>query len=138
MLAAIFMGFFFKETVLLCAILLFFNRSWSWKKNILVFVALVAACLLGKHGLIRGLHLDTQTLAMGESTNATGLIANAWRILKLNFGKIFSLQANHVAFASAGTLLAVLLFDWRTRKYWPYKLLIVLFVIGQLLYGLIN
>jgi TPR repeat protein len=138
MLAVVCMGFFFKETVLLCAVLLFFNRSWNWWRNCLAFVAVVAFCLAGKKCLLLGLHLGTQTLAMGESTSWAGLVTNAWGFLQVNLGRLFSLQPNHVLFVNAGTLAAVLLLDWRTRKFWPYKLLIVLFVAGQLLYGMIN
>ena len=60
MSAVICTGVFFKETVLLCALLPFFSSHWKWRTKILTFFyESTLVFLLGKKFLLSGLHLKT-------------------------------------------------------------------------------
>ncbi|MGA3285679.1 MAG: hypothetical protein ABSD57_14635, partial [Verrucomicrobiota bacterium] len=135
MAAATCAGCFFKETVLVCAVLALFASHWKWGKRILMLVGIVMVYVLGKQFLLRALHLGTATLSMGNATNLVGLLRPT--ILIYNLKVLFSPTINHVIFANAGTLAAVLVLGWR-RRFLPYMALIVAFLAGQFMYGMFN
>jgi tetratricopeptide (TPR) repeat protein len=132
MLAAIGVGCFFKETVLVGAILYLFNRGWKWRWRLLSFVGLVAFYILGKRYLMSTLHLKTAVLAMGDSTNVKQLLRADYLINNLKL--LFSDKATQVLFANAGTLVAVLVVGWE-KRFRPYLWMIVAYVVGQFMYG---
>jgi len=135
MLAVCCLGYFFKETALLPAILLFFNTDWSWKKKVPVFFATVAACLIAKKFLLAGMHLHTAVLSMADAHSLSGLMN--YRFLDRNALTLLSTDLNHVAFANAGTFFVMLLLVGN-KRFQQYSLLIWLFFIGQMLYGTIK
>ena len=132
MLAAIGVGCFFKETVLVGAILCLFNRGWKWPLRLASFVGLAAIYILGKRYLINALHLKTAVLAMGDSTNVGQLLRADYLIMNVKL--LFSDQATQVLFANAGTLVAVLALGWK-KRFRPYLWMIVAYVVGQFMYG---
>ncbi|MGA2242340.1 MAG: tetratricopeptide repeat protein [Verrucomicrobiota bacterium] len=132
MLAAIGVGCFFKETVLVGAILCLFSRGWKWRWRLLSFVGLVAFYILGKRYLINTLHLKTAVLAMGDSTDVRQLLRADFLIRNLKL--LFSDKATQVFFANAGTLVAVLVLGWE-KRFRPYLWLIVAYLVGQFMYG---
>jgi TPR repeat protein len=132
MLAAIGAGCFFKETVLVGAILCLFARGWKWRWRVLSFVGLAAFYILGKRYLIGTLHLKTAVLAMGDSTNVRQLLRADYLISNLKL--FFSDKATQVLFANAGTLVAVLVLGWE-KRFRPYLWMIVAYVAGQFMYG---
>jgi MFS family permease len=132
MLAAICVGCFFKETVLVGAILCLFNRGWKWRWRVLSFVGLAAFYILGKPYLMSALHLKTAVLAMGDSTNMRQLLRADYLISNLKL--LFSDKAIQVLFANAGTLAAVLVLGWE-RRFRPYLWMMVAYVAGQFMYG---
>jgi TPR repeat protein len=132
MLAAIGAGCFFKETVLVGAILCLFNRGWKWRWRVLSFVGLAAFYILGKRYLTDTLHLKTAVLAMGDSTNVRQLLRADYLISNLKL--LISDKAIQVLFANAGTLVAVLVLGWE-RRFRPYLWMIVAYVAGQFMYG---
>ena len=132
MLAAIGVGCFFKETVLVGAILCLFNRGWKWRWRLLSFAGLAAIYILGKRYLMSALHLKTAVLAMGDSTNVGQLLRADYLIMNVKL--LFSDQATQVLFANAGTLVAVLVLGWK-RRFRPYLWMIVAYVVGQFMYG---
>jgi len=135
MAAATCAGCFFKETVLVCALLALFAGHWKWRKRMLTFAGLVAVYVLGKKVLLNLLHLDAAGLSMGNATNLAELLRHTF--LNYNFKVLLSPTINHVIFANAGTLAAVLVLGWR-KRFLPYMTVILVFLGGQLLYGGLN
>ena len=129
------LGYFFKETALTPAVLLFFNTDWSWKKKVPVFFAAVAACLIAKKFLLAGMYLHTAVLSMADAHSLSGLIN--YRFLDRNVLTLLSTDLNHVAFANAGTFFVMLLLV-DNKRFQQYSILIWLFFIGQMLYGTIK
>jgi tetratricopeptide (TPR) repeat protein len=135
MLLAIGVGCFFKETVLVGAVLCMFDQGWKWRWRLLSFAGLLAFYIAGKHCLIGSLHLKTAVLAMGDSTQVAQLVRADY--LLRNFKLLFSDQAGQVLFANGGTLVAVLVLGWE-RRFRPYLWMMVAYVAGQFLYGEFN
>jgi hypothetical protein len=131
-------GCFFKETVLVCALLALFASHWKWGKRVLTFAGIVAVYVLGKEFLLSQLLLDVAAFSMGGATNLRGLLApTTLENLFENLKELFSPTINHVIFANAGTLAAVLVLGWR-KRFLPYMALIVVFLAGQFMYGIFN
>jgi tetratricopeptide (TPR) repeat protein len=135
MTAATCAGCFFKETVLVCALLVLFAGHWKWGKRLLTFAGLVAVYVLGKKVLLSLLHLDAAGLSMGNAPNLAELLRHTY--LNYNFKVLLSPTINQVIFANAGTLVAVLVLGWR-KRFLPYMTVILVFLGGQLLYGGLN
>ncbi|MGA2243201.1 MAG: hypothetical protein ABSH11_14345 [Verrucomicrobiota bacterium] len=132
MAAATCVGCFFKETVLVCALLVLFAGQWKWWKRILAFAGMVAVYVLGKKLLLNHLHIKAAVLSMNDATNWAGLMSP--RILIENLKVLFSPLAIYVIFANAGSMAAVLVLGWR-RRFLPYMVLILAFLAGQVMYG---
>jgi len=132
MAAATCVGCFFKETVLVCALLVLFAGQWKWWKRILAFAGMVAVYVLGKKLLLNHLHITAAVLSMNDATNLAGLLNP--RILIENFKVLFSPVTIYVIFANAGTMAAVLVLGWR-RRFLPYMVIILAFLAGQVMYG---
>ena len=134
MAAATCAGCFFKETVLVCALLALFASHWKWGKRVLTFAGIVAVYVLGKKFLLSQLHLNVAALSLGDAANLRGWLGP--RILMENFagnlGVLFSPALNSVIFANAGTLVAVLVLGWR-RRFVPYMTVILAFLAGLVL-----
>jgi hypothetical protein len=135
MSAVVCTGAFFKETVLLCALLPFFSGYWKWWKKIFAFLAVTGIFLLGKRWLLSGLHLKTAVLSMGDATTLKGLWNGSF--LWINLQILCTPALNHVLFVSAGTLAVMLLFAGY-KRFRPYTFLIGLFVLGQMIYGTVS
>jgi tetratricopeptide (TPR) repeat protein len=135
MLGAIGVGCFFKETVLVGAILCLFSREWKWRWRLLSFVGLAAFYILGKRCLMDTLHLKTAVLAMGDSTHMSQLLRADYLVRNLKL--LFSDKATQVLFANAGTLVAVLVLGWE-KRFRPYLWMIMAYVVGQFMYGEFN
>src|SRR5208282_6022315 len=135
MAAAACAGCFFKETVLVCALLALFAGHWRWGKRVLMFGGIVAVYVLGKKILLSQLDLPVAAFSMDNATNLAGLFRPG--LLVENFKALFSPTFNHAIFANAGTLAAVLVLGWR-RRFLPYMALIVVFLAGQFMYGALN
>jgi hypothetical protein len=136
MAAATCAGCFFKETVLVCALLPLFAGHWTWRKRIPVFAGIVIVYVLGKKLLLGPLQLNNvAAFSMGNATNLAGLLQPT--ILIENFKKLFSPAVFYILFVNAGTLAAVLVLGWR-RRFLPYMALIIVYLAGQLMYGGIN
>jgi len=132
MMATICIGCFFKETVLVGALLVLFATRWKWGARLLGFVAMFAVYALGKKLLLAHLNLHVAAFSMSNATNWGGLLQPTKLIA--NFKAIFSPNLNHPIFANAGTLAAVLLFGWR-RRFLPYMTVILVSFFGLLVYG---
>jgi hypothetical protein len=131
MALAICVGSFFKETVLVCAVLAFFASHWKWEKRLLTFVGIVAVYLLGRKLLMNGLQLSMAALSLGDATSVHGWLSPVtfWENFAANLHVLFLPTLNSVVFANAGTLVAVLLLCWR-RRFLPYMTVILAFLAG--------
>ena len=132
MVAAICTGCFFKETVLVCALLVFFITEWKWWRRVIIFAAIAALYLLGKKFLLAHINVAAAALSMNDSKNLGDVVKTG--VLLENFKTLFSAQGLYVIFANAGTMVAVMLFGWQ-RRFLPYMVLIVVFLAGQAMYG---
>jgi len=127
-------GCFFKETVLVCALLVLFATHWSRGKRVLTFAGIVAVYVLGKKFLLSQLHLNVAALSLGDAASWRGWLGP--KILVENFAGnlkvLFSPRFNSVIFANAGSLMAVLMLGWR-RRFLPYMAVILAYLAGLVL-----
>jgi TPR repeat protein len=133
MLAAICMGCFFKETVLVGVVLCLFNREWKWHWRLLGFAGPLVFYFLGERCLFNAFHLKTAVMAMRDTTNLRQLLHPDFFVRNLKL--LFSDITPQVLFANGGTLVAVLVLGW-ARRFRPYLWMIVAFVAGHYLRGL--
>jgi hypothetical protein len=128
MVAVICTGCLFKETSLVCALLVLFAVDWKREKRIAVFLGIVAAYFIGARLLLKGLVLPTMYPG-GLSVLSTHGLPRALALGNLtdNFKALFTPKLNSVLFVNAGTLVAVLVLCWR-RRYLPYMTVIATYV----------
>jgi hypothetical protein len=124
-------GCFFKETVLVCALLVLFVRHWTWPRRVLTLVAIIAVYGVGRKFLLDGLQLPTAALGLGDASDLGGWFSPMILIRDLvaNLKVLFSPTLNNVVFANAGTVVAVLALGWR-KRFVPYMSVIVAFLAG--------
>ena len=133
MLAAIGVGCFFKETVLVGVILCLFNRGWKWHWRLLGFAGPLVFYVLVEHSLFSALHLKTAVMAVRDTTSLRQLLHPDFFVRNLRL--IFSDITPQVFFANGGTLVAVLVLGWG-KRFRPYMWMMVAFVAGHYLRGL--
>ncbi|MGA3285033.1 MAG: hypothetical protein ABSD57_11325, partial [Verrucomicrobiota bacterium] len=124
MAAAICAGCFFKEVVLVCALLALFASHWKWGKRILMFGGIVLVYVLGRKFLLSQLLLGVADLSMGKSVFAPPILMEN---LVGNLKALFSPTLNSILFANAGTLAAVLVLGWR-KRFLPYMAVLLAFL----------
>lgn len=129
MVAVICTGCLFKETSLVCALLVLFAVDWKREKRIVIFIAIIAAYFVGARLLLKGLVLPTMYPGGLSVLSSQGLPrALALGNLVDNVKALFALKLNSVLFVNAGTLVAVLVLCWR-RRYLPYMTVIAAYVV---------
>jgi hypothetical protein len=128
MVAVICVGCLFKETSLVCALLVLFAVDWRKEKRIAVFIGIVAAYFIGERLLLNGLVLPA---TMPRGVNALSFYGLSRELALLNptdnLKELFAPRLNSVFFVNAGTLVAVLALCWR-RRYLPYMTVILGYV----------
>jgi hypothetical protein len=132
MVVAICAGCFFKETVLVCALLVLFATRWTWPKRLLGFTGMFAVYLVGKKLLTTYIGIRVAPLSIADATNLQTLLQTG--VAASNIKTILSPTLNHVAFTNAGSLVLVLALGWR-KRFLPYMVVILAFVIGQFFYA---
>lgn len=132
MVATICVGCFFKETVLVCALLVLFAEQWKWWQRILTFAGMVAVYALGKKLLLGQFHFAIASFAMNEANGLDDIFNKS--LLGQNLQTLFSLNGLYVVFANAGTMAAVLLLGWQ-RRFLPCMIVILAFLAGQAMFG---
>ena len=127
-------GCFFKETVLVCALLFLFASHWKWRNRILAFAGIIAVYVAGKCILLSPLHLHVTAFSLGDAANLRGWLdpKQLWEDFVGNLKVLFSPTLNSVIFTNAGTLAAVLVLGWR-RRFLPYMTVILAFLAGLFL-----
>ena len=129
MVAVICVGCLFKETVLLCALLVFFAAEWKRSKRFTVFLGIVVVYFVGERLLLKGLVLPT-VMPNGLSVLSVHGTARALSVGNItdNLKALFAPRLNSVVFVNAGTLVGVLALCWR-RMYLPYMTVISTYVV---------
>jgi hypothetical protein len=134
MLAVIFIGYLFKETVLVTAVLFFFT-DLTLRKKIIYFVIAGVSTLLLKIGvtfLVDGkIELLTQDLTRGDSSGKL-------MTLITNLHELFTPDWNHFIFVNAGTFMAALFLPVRNKIEWGTKTLLLIFFVGQMFAGALH
>ena len=136
LLPVLVVGGLFKETVLCCALLVLLGGHWDWKRRWIAFLAVIAA-VWGANRLLMA-HYD----AFGHM-NPTNTAAGTpgWLPGSLFFENINLLFGTHVyevVFANAGALLLLVLLPWRNRRDLLFKVVALVFAVGQFFYGVIS
>lgn len=129
MVIAICAGAFVKETVLACALLIFFAGQWKWPKRIIVFAGILLVYALGKKLLMGGLHLQAPLSSAKDAMSLHGAFGPATIMGNFigNLQALFSPTLNSVFFANAGTVLAVVVLGWQ-RGSLPYMTVIMAYL----------
>jgi hypothetical protein len=127
--ALVCVGCFFKETILICALLVFFADHWKWRKRILTFIGIVLFYTLGKKLLLSQLHIAAPMYSVADALHFRGSLSPGTLIHNFieNVQVLFSASFNSVLFVNAGTLLAVLVLGWQ-KRFLPYMTIIVAFM----------
>jgi hypothetical protein len=136
MAAAICAGAFFKETTLVCALLIFFADQWKWTRRVVLFVGLLAVYLVGKKWLLFHLNIAAPKFSPVDALHFRGSFSPSTLIHNVleNFGHLFSPTWNSVIFVNAGTLAAILVLGWQ-KRFLPYMTVIVAFICGLFLFS---
>jgi hypothetical protein len=136
MAAAICAGAFFKETALICALLIFFYDQWKWTKRVLLFAGIVLVYAIGKKWLLIHLNIAAPRFSPDNALHLRGAFSPLTFIDNLagDFKALFSPTLNSVIFVNAGTLAAVLILGWQ-RRFLPYMTVIAAFVGGLFLFS---
>jgi hypothetical protein len=137
LLLVIWLGSLFKETTLCCVLLILLGEPWPWKKRLAGFAAIILVTFLTRKLLMIAYGVQTMFFALNNAGNIYDLIAKTWLVLADNVRLFFSPTLNHALFANAGALLLMMLIPWRTRRDMLFRILAVVFVIGQFLCGII-
>ena len=133
MAAVVCIGCFFKETVLVCSLLIFFASQWNWKKRVLVFAGVVIVYLLGKKLLLSQLHIEAPMYSISDALHFRGSLSPSTLFYNFaqNIEALFAPKLNSILFVNAGSLLAVLVLGWQ-KRFIPYMIVILAFILGLL------
>jgi hypothetical protein len=136
LLAVVWMGALFKETTLCCALLILLGEHWPWRKRLAGFAGTVVGTLVTYQLLMWLFDMKAPIFAMNGAKSAHDLVWNS--VMVSNIHTLFSLTPRHVLFANAGSLFILLLLPWRNRRDMVFKTLIVVFIVGEFFWGIIN
>ena len=136
LLPVVMIGGIFKETILCCSLLILLDSHWSWSRRIAAFLGTVLVTLCLNRLLMVHYGLAEQVLALHGASSLPGLLHKD--LLFSNLKSLFGAAPFHVIFANAGSLLLVMLVPWRNRRELLLKLVIIVFAIGLLFYGVIT
>jgi hypothetical protein len=131
MLATIFVGYGFKETAAVTALLFFFTHL-PVRKRIVYFVAAAVSTSLLKLAIMQGVY-GTIKMVTQDIILSDGRV-----LLFVNIERVFTPQWNHVIFVNAGTLVLALLLPSRNRFEWGMKAVLLAFSAGQMVSGSIS
>jgi hypothetical protein len=137
LMAMVWLGSLFKETTLCCALLVLLGQHWPWKKRIAGFATLAVVCLLTRKLLMAGYGVKTVSFALNNAENFHEFVLKTWGLLLDNIHLLFSTNLDHVLFTNAGALFIMMLIPWRNQRDVVFKILAVVFIIGQFLCGVI-
>ena len=133
LLAVIFLASVFKETGLVCALLVLLG-PWSWQRNVFGFVGLFLAFYAVRKFLMIAGGAQGMILPFNEANDMHSWIVRAISQVKDNFKNLFDIRVNSPFFTGCGLLFVMLLLPGR----FAVKVLIVAFMAGQFLGGIVS
>lgn len=136
LLATVWLGALFKETLLCCGLLVLFHERWNWRRRLGSLAAVGLAALLTRKLLMSLYGIHTLTVPLNNAQSWSEIFFNT--VLFKNLDDLFSLNLNHVAFANGGALLLMLLIPWRNRRDLARKSVVLAFVAGEFFCGVID
>jgi hypothetical protein len=122
----------FKETALLIPIAFLFWGKVPWRRRVALCVLSMLAGLA-----VKGI-LDLVTSSPSPLITMTLSDAHTEPRLATNLRLISILRAGHPLFINAGLLAALLLLPCSDRRILGWKVIALLFIVGNMLFGLIN
>jgi hypothetical protein len=135
LMVVVWLGSLFKETTLVCTLLILLSEHWTLKKRIAGFAVTVIVCLLTRKLLMAAYGVNTMLFALNHTTNFHDLILKPWSVLVCNLNYLCSFNLNHALFINAGALFIMMLLPWRTRRDVVLKILALAFIICAFLFG---
>jgi hypothetical protein len=130
LMAVVFLASLFKETGLVCALLILFG-PWSWRKRLLGFAALVLSFVICRKFLMYASGATTILLPFNEANDTASVITLGLQHVKYNLGELFSFHLNSPLFTNCGLLFMMLILPGRVAL----KLVAFVFVAGQIFAG---
>jgi hypothetical protein len=130
LLLLVFTASLFKETGLVCSILVLFG-PWSRRKQILGFIGLILSFVVCRKFLMIASGSTAILVPLNEGYNLTSLVANTLVQIKLNVYDTFSFHLNSPFFANCGMLFVM--FFLPTKR--TIKLMAAVFMVGQFIAG---
>lgn len=134
LIVTVYMGSLFKETTLCCALLILLDGQWTLVKRVGGFLGTAVVTLATLKMLEAHYHVHTVVLPIQGTTNLAGLFLTD--PLFQNVRALFSLVPNQAVFVNAGSLFLAMLLPWRSRRDVVLKVIMLVFVAGQALYGI--
>jgi len=122
----------FKETALLIPVVFLFWDDVPWRRR-LVLCTLSITAGLGAKGiadLVTGSPIPVLTMTPSDSMNAPRLLENLQLLLEF--------RIDHPFFANSGLIVALLLLPSSDQRILGWKVLAILFFVGNMLFGVIN
>ena len=84
-----------------------------------------------------GYGVRTAFFALNNAENFHEFVLKTWDVLLSNIQLLFSANLDHVLFTNAGALFIMMLIPWCNRWDVVFKILAVVFILGQFLCGVI-
>lgn len=135
LLVVAWVGSLFKETALVCTLLVFLSDRWTWKKRIAGFVGTIIVCALTRKLLMIDYNVHTLLFSANHANNLHQMIVKPWSVLVYNLDYLLTFNLNNALFINAGALFIMLLLPWRTRRGAGLKILALVFVICAFFFG---
>ena len=132
LLLIVFTASLFKETGLVCALLVLFG-PWSWKKRFIGFAVLVLMFFVCRKGLMIAGGSHAIILPFNEAIDSTSFIRLGIGQFRSNLRELFSFHLNSPFFTNCGLLFVMFLFPGK----FAVKVTALAFMVGQLLFGLL-
>lgn len=130
LLILVFTASLFKETGLVCSILVLLG-PWSRRKQILGFIGLILSFVVCRKFLMIASGSTAILVPLNEGYNLTSLVTNTLVQIKLNVCDTFSFHLNSPFFANCGMLFVMLFLP--TKR--AIKLMAAVFMVGQFIAG---
>ena len=128
-------GCFFKETVLVGALLFLFMAGIRWWKRSLLFLTPFLVYAVGKHLWLGHYGISSQSFSMGDASSIVGLFTAPFvgGYVVRNIHTLNTPTWNSVLLVNGGTVLAAVLLCG--KKLLPYTTVLIAYLAGVFLYG---
>ena len=122
-------GCFFKETVLVFGLMVFFAGRLAWWRRIGLFLLMGGIYFVGRKLMMTGLHVPL-TQVLNDASNWQGFVAQSKYQMAQNWISVKSFAAGNPLLNGCGLVLAVVMLGWQ-RRFLPYTIPIALFTLAH-------